>query len=968
MASEDANAPKCDLEGDGCVRLSSILQAFGAPIREEQAWAVCYQTSKCMCKEWTADNRGCYCLTDTSQLRIHKDGSVHSSTVRELGPASTRPIATSEYKLVCSLGLVLFHALEYGLRPDEEHVLSRPFEMLLDRMTSADPEASSDAELSSDDDSGEEDCHDEGIEKDSGEDDPGGGDGGAGKSPHRAGLTLAKVLEMCASHLQTPTQADLHYKAVCRALVAEAVELSTFLQKISSGTKDFIKCHRSDPDTSDLDGLQFQDWAMLWMQVIRELRQGVKLKKVDVETHLHPVEYELTPYEMLLDDIRSQRYKLNKVMVNGDLPPRVKKDAHALILEFIRSRPPLFPVSRRKLKPAPRRETSVHDRLMADIRQPQMLRPVRKRSSSSNSGRRAAQASAGSKLMRPDGALLAMAQSLRRVMVKPSSPIRAVVCVLSGIGRFGSRLGCNGKLAQARNRAIPVLPDWPIFRKWRSSSSSAQWRKFLPWPRALSRSPRRSADVAEGAAASSSSPPQGAQREQRDRGGVDADVRRPRHSQVRVRSYGSTSSLYLEMKDRGAESDEDVGLGLDFEEDDDEFRKCIEDDVPVETSRTKLEDTDSTPQPRRRLIMADISLHLSSSFDEDDLDDAPTSPVPEQPHSLPVQLRRTPQRPTKLQWQHKHGSGDNPDVPTTALLKHKLERRHSITVCESPSRAPYRIAQEMLRRPDKLALNARQESGKENWTTTQWENSMECLSLTLEEVVHIRNVLTKAELESLLTNRPLYEDVEKRKVCFTCKKTKFSFFRPWGVKCKLCERKICDKCSTKMHIPTDRFDRIPVYMLCPTVTEEESPNHSPLPVAFQFTSGSAPSSPILNRPAGATFNTKLNVTVYAPPSTAPPRPRVPKLRHASSVCSPKIGGSEDAAGQEALTRRAPLLRSRTFQHKASSPQEERLRGPLMTVCRDCKGMIRQIILASRTDMAKSQRKACKPPLCVVCKN
>lgn len=28
-------------------------------------------------------------------------------------------------------------------------------------------------------------------------------------------------------------------------------------------------------------------------------------------------------------------------MVNGDVPPKVKKDAHALILEFIRSRPPL---------------------------------------------------------------------------------------------------------------------------------------------------------------------------------------------------------------------------------------------------------------------------------------------------------------------------------------------------------------------------------------------------------------------------------------------------------------------------------------------------------------------------------------------------------------------------------------------------------------------------------------------------
>ncbi|KAH6948391.1 hypothetical protein HPB50_024134 [Hyalomma asiaticum] len=100
MASEDANAPKCDLEGDGCVRLSSILQAFGAPIREEQAWAVCYQTSKCMCKEWTADNRGCYCLTDTSQLRIHKDGSVHSSTVRDLGPAVQSPAARGSRPLV----------------------------------------------------------------------------------------------------------------------------------------------------------------------------------------------------------------------------------------------------------------------------------------------------------------------------------------------------------------------------------------------------------------------------------------------------------------------------------------------------------------------------------------------------------------------------------------------------------------------------------------------------------------------------------------------------------------------------------------------------------------------------------------------------------------------------------------------------------------------------------------------------
>lgn len=81
----------------------------------------------------------------------------------------------------------------------------------------------------------------------------------------------------------------------------------------------------------------------------------MKLKKVDTEDLIHNTEYELTPYEvtwkqrqqarrardtgnlrsafgqMLLDDIRSRRYKLNKVMINGGLPLRLKKDAHELM-------------------------------------------------------------------------------------------------------------------------------------------------------------------------------------------------------------------------------------------------------------------------------------------------------------------------------------------------------------------------------------------------------------------------------------------------------------------------------------------------------------------------------------------------------------------------------------------------------------------------------------------------------------
>ena len=47
---------------------------------------------------------------------------------------------------------------------------------------------------------------------------------------------------------------------------------------------------------------------------------------------------------MLMDDIRSKRYKLRQVMIDGAIPPKVKKAAHDVILDFIRSRPPLRPV------------------------------------------------------------------------------------------------------------------------------------------------------------------------------------------------------------------------------------------------------------------------------------------------------------------------------------------------------------------------------------------------------------------------------------------------------------------------------------------------------------------------------------------------------------------------------------------------------------------------------------------------
>jgi spire-like protein len=89
------------------------------------------------------------------------------------------------------------------------------------------------------------------------------------------------------------------------------------------------------------------------------------------------------------------------------------------------------------------------------------------------------------------------------------------------------------------------------------------------------------------------------------------------------------------------------------------------------------------------------------------------------------------------------------------------------------------------------------------------------LSLTLEEIIHIRCVLTKAELESFPVEARVKDDVEKRRVCFLCLKTRFGLLGPWGQRCRLCQKTVCVKCYSKMKIPTDHLASIPVILLSP---------------------------------------------------------------------------------------------------------------------------------------------------------
>lgn len=346
-------------DGEEELCLEEILTLYSQPINEEQAWAVCYQCCRWLTQKHRRKETGVSPpgrIEGPGDVRIRKDGNV--KLYQPNNPDKHTP-PSSSIEIIESLGIMIYKALDYGLKEHEERELSPPLEQLIDLMTNmADTET---------------DCPDEGYEATEEEDE--GEEENAEVSNIRG---YRDIISLCTSHLPSPSDAPNHYQAVCRALYAETKELRTFLAKIKSAKENLRRMEgETEEPVRDLNELQNADWARFWVQVMRDLRHGVKLKKVQ-ERQYNPlaIEYQLTPYEMLMDDIRSKRYKLRKVMVNGDIPPRLKKSAHEIILEFIRSRPPLNPVSARKLKPHPPQPPCLHERILEEIRSERKLRPV----------------------------------------------------------------------------------------------------------------------------------------------------------------------------------------------------------------------------------------------------------------------------------------------------------------------------------------------------------------------------------------------------------------------------------------------------------------------------------------------------------------------------------------------------------------------------------------------------------------
>ncbi|XP_022092082.1 protein spire homolog 1-like isoform X2 [Acanthaster planci] len=358
---------------ENSVSLDKILSAFDGPLNEEQAWAVCYQCAQFLKLSWPERNadRGCT-LDGAEAVRVHKDGSV-TVTVHEWDSLwenddentadFTDEIFHTEAEMVNALGRIVYHALDYGCHEEEERVLSEPLEELIDQMTNTGEEGQDKEEVEEDRKSQGSANTDEGIvdghESDDLDDE--------NSKPGRIS-TFEDVLQFCSGHLLEPEGAPTHYQAVCRALLAEVNDLTSFLRVIASSKKSLQRLHaeHGEEEEAHLEDIQPKQWARIWMQVLQQLRQGVKLKEISDASYRNriPIEYELTPYEILMDDIRSHKYTLREVLVPQNVPHPLRTETlYERLLRDIRSRPPLAPASSRvlpdrKAKPKKKKKSS----------------------------------------------------------------------------------------------------------------------------------------------------------------------------------------------------------------------------------------------------------------------------------------------------------------------------------------------------------------------------------------------------------------------------------------------------------------------------------------------------------------------------------------------------------------------------------------------------------------------------------
>ncbi|XP_011259068.1 protein spire isoform X3 [Camponotus floridanus] len=952
--------PKCKLDLHGCLNLQDILLMFDSPIRQERAWALCYQIVKGLSR--LTENKF-YEISELWQIVLHKDGDICLESL-----AGSKQPLVSEEKAIFSLGMTIFKALDFGSNAGEEIALSPDLEALITLMTSCNRASEGDVEERL------QETDDEGIERDSGETDaedymmPKATESCTGSSV----CTLKTILQICERHVQSLHEdSDNYYRNVIQMFVEEALNLSQFLEKVvvDKQSQDLYSPSINDVDRNsislqNIDTLDFNDWtdiriwraiqARFWVQVISELRRGVKLKKVEANlgsrassrAQGNRPDYKLTPYEILMDDIREKRYHLRKTP-----PTPSRKDAHAIILEFIRSRPPLKKASERRLRPL-QKECTLRELLMESIKKPP--KPLRSSSSRQNVPRVKETSVCGKSRMIVLGE------------VPPSQP------------------------EQEQESAQDVAAQWLQSEDQRTATSAAGG--------ILAATSRKRQDVPP--------VPQPRQRIAKER----PDVRVLPSNRNHITQNGENIKEYESSavpKPPGRNLDVvrrpkklipvDFDLKLDAEDDDDDD----DDDYNEEEFETRFEEEDEASNYWQlkdynfgtREGMRNGHKDYHQQRDDDEVGSA-------NPWRKTGGLRLTrneyhrfcdaqlesydlaTQCPSRRASAKRHAA--KCAIPlmsltgTTSLPQSRPQSRQHAgltdsTLSQGPSPnislnpSPNHSPQPRAPRQPRRAYTIAHEDKDDRAHGDEWEDDTdkkgilgdmlldERLSLTLDEIVHIRSVLTKAELESLPVEGRVKEDVEKRRVCFLCLKTRFGLLGPWGQRCRLCKRTVCVKCYSKMRIPTEQFARVPVVLLSPglllspTETETSSGKNTWLRNAGAV--GSAPASPASRRKDSALRSgtptstpTMTPVSALTPISTPSHARREIENQGSEKRCY-KGGGSP-----------AALSTTKTFSGSSGPTAEqrlaaERLRGVAVVVCHDCRIMVIQIIKSSRTTRA-----------------
>ncbi|CAH2303070.1 Hypothetical predicted protein, partial [Pelobates cultripes] len=331
------------------VPLKDILEVYGQPISEEQAWALCYQSCtkliSLLCwSHWVPTLEG---VENIYICEDEKYDNICESLARVCGQRGERvrsPDSKHGTRMILKfLGQILYAALDWGLTEDLERDLTEPLGDLLCCMLGFQTEI---------------------------------------KYPlinFQYSFTLNDIRKVCAERLFLPSQASIYYQTVCRIYYAEHMEFQKLLSTIEHSKQSL---EQSEMEEILEKGFlpRYSSWGDLWCCVVKELRHGIRLRNAKERSYVGlTITRMLSPHERLMRDIRSRRYTLRKVKNSRAYPMDIKKHKmdtsdDNFITAFIRERP-LRPASERTLRDRTPEEPSLHEMLMNEIRSATKLRP-----------------------------------------------------------------------------------------------------------------------------------------------------------------------------------------------------------------------------------------------------------------------------------------------------------------------------------------------------------------------------------------------------------------------------------------------------------------------------------------------------------------------------------------------------------------------------------------------------------------